>query len=69
MPKYIVSWHTQVAPGATYYSGKEPIEAEDEETAIEAAQWRVWYRGFQDWSQNHIVITSIERVISHAHDD
>ena len=57
--KYYVWWHTKVGIGATYYSGTETVNAEDEDSSQERAQRNVWRRMFRDWPMSHIVVTDV----------
>lgn len=67
---YQVFWETIVSAGCTYYSGVEDVEIEqyseedadvNEDQVKQTAINRVWWRGFRDFSKNHIQIKSVTK--------
>lgn len=67
---YQVFWETNVNSGCPYYSGVENVEIEqyseedadvNEDHVKKIARHRVWFRGFRDYSKNHIRIKSIKQ--------
>lgn len=57
---YKVHWETQIGAGATFYSGVVEQDAVDEEEASSLVRFRVWQKGFKDFSQSHIQIVKVQ---------
>lgn len=67
---FYADWHTRIGIGSTYYSGREKVSvncddsdnepvSEFNDVVTERAVNQVWRRAFQDRSKDHIVVTDV----------
>lgn len=64
MKRYVVNYHTQPAPGLTYYQGKVEVWAEDDMDAEENARREIYRGSFPDRWPSNIVIDSVSRKLN-----
>jgi hypothetical protein len=69
MTTFYVRWQTSTAPGLTFYSGTDKVEASNMYEAQDKAISDVWRRMFPDRPRSHILVVGVSTIKPQRQED